>query len=148
VSSRWPAQGVLAMCTGKAGCGGLGGVLAGCCPGVGVLWACSGELTPVGIVQRAEGKERGCPGGFLPVLHVSRSGSGQRGLELDRGVSTSMATGLGRMGTAMATVALIFPGFRPPSVRHNARKNSKFKFLKSFTLGCQHIKQGFQRYFC
>jgi hypothetical protein len=33
-------------------------------------------------------------------------------------------------------------------VRSNARMNSNFKFLKSFTLGCQHIKQGFQRYFC
>jgi hypothetical protein len=48
----------------------------------------------------------------------------------------------------LATVALIFPGFRPPSVRHNARKNSNFKFLKSFTLGGQHITQGFQNYFC
>jgi hypothetical protein len=33
-------------------------------------------------------------------------------------------------------------------VRSNARMNSNFEFLKSFTLGCQHIKQGFQRYFC
>jgi hypothetical protein len=40
------------------------------------------------------------------------------------------------------------PGFRPPSARSNACKNSNFKFLKSFTLGCQHSGQGFQRYFC
>jgi hypothetical protein len=59
-----------------------------------------------------------------------------------------MATGLGRTGTASATVEPIFSDFCPPGVRHNARKNSKFEFLKSFTLGCQHIKQGFQNYFC
>jgi hypothetical protein len=83
------------MCTGKAGCGGLGGVLAGCCLGVGVLWACSGELTPVGVVQRAEGKKGGS-GRVLPfLLHFSRPGSGQRGLGSTEGASTSMATGLG-----------------------------------------------------
>jgi hypothetical protein len=43
-------------------------VLAGCCLGVGALWARVGETTPVGIVQRAEGKERGGPGGFFPLL--------------------------------------------------------------------------------
>jgi hypothetical protein len=41
-----------------------------------------------------------------------------------------------------------FLDFCPPGARHNARKNSKFEFLKSFTLGCQHITQGFQIYFC
>jgi hypothetical protein len=35
-----------------------------------------------------------------------------------------------------------------PSVRSNARKNFKFKFLKTSTVGCHHIGQGFQRYFC
>jgi hypothetical protein len=83
------------MCTGKAGCGGLGGVLAGLGRGDGALWVGAGEVTPVGNVQRAEGK-RGGSGRVLPLLlHVSRPGSGQRGLGLDQGMSTSMATGLG-----------------------------------------------------
>jgi hypothetical protein len=43
---------------------------------------------------------------------------------------------------------LIFLDFCPPGVRHNARKKLKFKFLKFFTLGGQHIRQGLQRYFC
>jgi hypothetical protein len=59
-----------------------------------------------------------------------------------------MATGPGRTGTTLATVALIFLDFCPPGARHNARKNSNFEFLKSFTLGCQYITQGFQNYFC
>jgi hypothetical protein len=41
-----------------------------------------------------------------------------------------------------------FLDFCPPCVRHNARKKLKFEFLKIFTLGCQHITQGFQNYFC
>jgi hypothetical protein len=35
-----------------------------------------------------------------------------------------------------------------PGVCSNARKKFKFKFLKFFTLGGQHIGQGFQNYFC
>jgi hypothetical protein len=45
--------------TGKAGCGGLGSVLAGCGHGVWALWACVGELTPVGIVLRGRGQGEG-----------------------------------------------------------------------------------------
>jgi hypothetical protein len=51
--------GGLAMCIGDAGRGGLGSVLAGFGLGVGALWAGVGEITPVGIVQRAEGKRGG-----------------------------------------------------------------------------------------
>jgi hypothetical protein len=47
--------------------------------------------------REAEGKERGVQAVSSVSFHVSRPGSGQRGLVLDRGVSTSMATGLGRM---------------------------------------------------
>jgi hypothetical protein len=48
----------------------------------------------------------------------------------------------------MLTVKPIWPDFCPPGVRSNARKKLKFEFLKYFTLGGQHIRQGFQRYFC
>jgi hypothetical protein len=68
MARRWPVQGGLATCTGKAGHGGLGCVLAGFGLGVGALWALVGEITPVGIVQRAEGEERGGSGGFFLLL--------------------------------------------------------------------------------
>jgi hypothetical protein len=59
-------------------------------------------------VQRVEGEEGGS-GRVLPLLlHVSRLGSGQRGLGSTAEMSTSMATGLERTGTALATVELIF----------------------------------------
>jgi hypothetical protein len=43
---------------------------------------------------------------------------------------------------------LIFSNFCSPGVRHNARKNSNFEFLKTATVVRQHIGQGFQGYFC
>jgi hypothetical protein len=97
-------------CTGKAGRGGLGSVLAGFGLGVGALWAGVGEITPVGIVQRAEGK-RGGPDGFLSVFHVSWPGSGQGRLGLDQGGVHGMATGLGCTISASSTVALILLDF-------------------------------------
>jgi hypothetical protein len=124
------------------------GATLACAAGCGVLHARPGVMGGVKMVWFRGEQGRGPVALPPPFIRVSRPGSGQRGLVLDRGVSTSMATGLGRMGTGSATVASIFPRFRPPSVRSNARKNSKFNFLKSSTLGCQHIKQGFQRYFC
>jgi hypothetical protein len=59
-----------------------------------------------------------------------------------------MATGMRRTGAVILTVTTIFPDFRLPGVRRNARMKLNFKFLKFFTLGAQHISQGFQRYFC
>jgi hypothetical protein len=41
-----------------------------------------------------------------------------------------------------------FLDFCLSGARHNARKRFKFEFLKIFTLGGQHIGQGFQEYFC
>jgi hypothetical protein len=80
LSRRWPVRGGLAMCIGDAGRGGLGSVLAGFGLGVGALWAGVGEITLVGIVQRAEGK-RGGSGRFpscLPCL-TARVGAGEAG---------------------------------------------------------------------
>jgi hypothetical protein len=82
-------------------------VLAGLGHGDGALWVGVGETTPVGNVQRAKGKERGVWAVLLLVLLVSRPGSGQGRLGSTAGDSTSMATGLGRTGTAMATVESI-----------------------------------------
>jgi hypothetical protein len=50
-----------------------------------------------------------------------------------------MATGLKQTRTALATVELIFLDFCPPRVWSNARKNFKFEFLKTATVGCQDI---------
>jgi hypothetical protein len=96
VSSRWPVQGVLATCTGKAGHGGLGGVLAGLGRGDGVLWVGVGEATTVGIVQGEEGQRWGVRAASSFSFHVARPGSGQRGLGLDQGGSPGMATGFER----------------------------------------------------
>jgi hypothetical protein len=54
-----------------------------------------------------------------------------------------MATGFARTGAVIFTVALISLDFRLPGARRNARKKSKFEFLKFFTLGGHHIGQGF-----
>jgi hypothetical protein len=100
------------MRIGDAGCGGLGRVLAGLGLGVGALWAGVGELTPVGIVQRGRGRGEGGSGRFLPFPSISHGlGRGRGGWGSTEGESTSMATGLGRMGTASATVASIFLDF-------------------------------------
>jgi hypothetical protein len=85
--------GGLAMCTGKAGRGGLGGVLAGFGLGVGALWVGSGEATTVDVVQGEEGQRRGVWVASSFSFHVARPGSGQRGLGSTAGDSTSMATG-------------------------------------------------------
>jgi hypothetical protein len=136
VSSRWPAHGGLAACISDAGRCGFGCVLAGLGRGDGALWVGAGEVTAVGNVQRAEGEEGGVWVVLLHVFLVSRPGSGQGRLGLDRGMSTSMATGPGANGNSVGHSRIDFPKFCPPGARHNARKNSKFEFLKSFTLGC------------
>jgi hypothetical protein len=140
--------GALAVCKGHAGHGGLGGVLEGCCFGCGGLWVGSGAVMAVGIVQEEERQIGGSWAHSSPSLHFSRLGSGQRELGSTAGVSTSMATGTRRTGAVIFTVKSIFLDFCSPGVRSNARKKLKFEFLKFLTLGGQHNRQGFQRYFC
>jgi hypothetical protein len=50
-----------------------------------------------------------------------------------------MATGPGANWNSVGPVEPIFPGFRSPRVRSNARKNFKFEFLKTATVGGQDI---------
>jgi hypothetical protein len=106
-------------------------VLAGLGRGDGALWVGGGETTTVGIVQREEGQRGGVRVASSFSFHVAQPGSGQRGLGLDQGDSTGMATGSERTGTVLVTVKSIFPDFCPPGARHNARKNSNFEFLKT-----------------
>jgi hypothetical protein len=147
-SSSSPVRGPWRRATSNTGRGGLARVLAGFCLGDGVLWVGCGELTLVGVVQREE-RQRGGFRAVLPLLlHVLRSGSGQRGLGSIEGDSTSMATGPGTNENSDAHSERFFSDFCSPRVRSNARKNLNFKFLKTATVVCQHIGQGFKGYFC
>jgi hypothetical protein len=148
VARRWPVRGVLATCIGDAGHGGLGGVLAGLGRGDGALWVGAGETTPVGNMQRAEGEREGvraCSSSSHPCLTAwvgaGEAGARPRGLHRHGYRVRANGNRVGHSGFDFLDVC-------PPGARHNARKNSKYKFLKSFTLGCQHMKQGFQNYFC
>jgi hypothetical protein len=52
------------------------------------------------------------------------------------------------MGAVILTVNSIFLDFCLPGVRSNAHKKFKFEFLKTATVGLQHIGQVVQGYFC
>jgi hypothetical protein len=131
--------GCLATCTGKAGCGGLGGVLEGFGRGVGALWAGVGELTPVGSWQGGRGARRGGSGCFLPVFHVSQPGSGQGRLGLDRGEVHGYGYRARAHELGVIHSDFDFNEICPPSARSNARMNFKFEFLKTANVGGQDI---------
>jgi hypothetical protein len=113
-----------------------------------VLSVGSGAVMAVGVVQEEERQRGGSWAHSSSSLHFSQLGSGQRELGSTAASSTSMATGMRRMGAVIFTVITIFPDFCLPGVRRNARMKLNFEFFKFFTLGAHHISQGFQRYFC
>jgi hypothetical protein len=92
--------------------------------------------------------ERGFLGAFLffPPLLTARVRA--EGAGLDRGVVHEHGYRHGTNGDSDLHSNHDFLDFCLPGVCLNARKKFKFKFLKFFTLGDQHISQGFQRYFC
>jgi hypothetical protein len=94
----------------------------------GALQKLSGALAGGGVVLFRGEQVRG-PGGFSLFLRVSRSwvGAGEAG-DRQRSVH-GMAIGPGTNENNVGTVEPIFPGFRPPRVRSNARKNFKFEFF-------------------
>jgi hypothetical protein len=123
-------------------------VLAGLGRGDGALWVGAGEVTTVGNVQRAKGEERGswaCSSSSPPFLtaRVRVEGAG-----LDRGDVHEHGYRIKTNGNRVGHSSSDFLDFCPPGARHNVRKKLKFEFLKIFTLGGQHIRQGFQNYFC
>jgi hypothetical protein len=133
---------------GEAGHDGLACMLAGFGLGDGVLWVGSGEVMAVDDVQRGRGTEGGVwvvSSSSPPFLTARVKAEGSR---LDRGGLHEHGYRLKANGKSEAHSDLIFSNFCSPSVRSNARKKLKFEFLKFFTLGGQHIRQGFQRYFC
>jgi hypothetical protein len=127
---------------------GLARVLEGFGLGDGVLWVGSGEVTAVGSLQRGRGTERGvrAASSSSPPFRTARVRA--EGAGLDRGDIHEHGYRHETNGNSEAHSSLDFSGFCPPGVRPNARKKLKFKFLKFFTLGGQHIRQGFPRYFC
>jgi hypothetical protein len=138
---------VLAAFGARSGHGGHARVLGGCWLGRGVLWVSSGEGRAVGIVQGRRSLGGG-PGRISPPSSPSHGlgwgwGSWARpwclpGAWLQRWSEPEQWStqwfGLGLIASA--------------SVRQNARKSLKFKFLKFSSLGDHHIGQGILLYFC
>jgi hypothetical protein len=83
---------------------------------------------------------------LLPPLLTAWVGAGDAGL--DRGDAKEHGYRRGANQNSATTVKLDLVGFASASVRRNARKSLKFEFLKSSTLGDQHIGQGALSYFC
>jgi hypothetical protein len=134
---------MLATCTGDTGLDGHARVLAGFCLGDGGLWVGSGEVTVVGSLQRGRRRREGGPGGVLHFLPCRTAWVGVEGAGLDRGGLHKHGYRHEMNGNSAAYSSFDFLDFCLPSVRPNACKKFKFEFLKFFTLGDQHIRQGF-----
>jgi hypothetical protein len=82
-------------------------------------------------------ERRGGPGGFLPFLPclMARVGAGEAGAR-QRG-SPRYGYRARAYGDDVGHNKVDFPGFRPPSVRSNARMNFEFEILKSASVGYQ-----------
>jgi hypothetical protein len=135
VSSGWPAQGVLATCTGKAGHGGLARVLAGLGRGDGVLWVGAGEVTTVGNVQRAEGEERGswaCSSSSSPCL-TARVGA--EGAGLDRGDVQEHGYRARANWNNDAHSEVDFSGFLPTRCSVKCPQEFKIRIFENFHFG-------------
>jgi hypothetical protein len=134
---------VLATCTGDTGLDGLARVLAGFCLSDGGLWVGSGAVTVVGSLQRGRRRREGGPGGVLHFLPCRMAWVGAEGAGLDRGGLHKHGYRHETNGNSATHSSFDFLDFCLPGVRPNARKKFKFKFLKFFTLGAQHIRQEF-----
>jgi hypothetical protein len=111
---------------------------------VGRLWRSHGGRRRAG---RGE-TERGILGAFLFFPPLLTAWVGAEGAGLDRGVIHEYGYRVRTHENSEAHSNHDFLDFCLPGARHNARKRFKFEFLKFFTLGGQHIGQGFQNYFC
>jgi hypothetical protein len=135
---------MLATCTGDTGLDGLARMLEGFDLGRGVLWVGAGEGRVVGNLQRAGKKRGGGPGAVLHFLPCRTAWVGAEGAGVDRGGVQEHGYRLETAGDSDPHSDQDLLDFHLPSVRRNARKGFKFKFLKFSTLGDQHIGQGFQ----
>jgi hypothetical protein len=135
VARRWPVRGALATCKGNAGRGGLGGVLAGCCLGIGALWIGVGETTPVGNLQRAEGEREGvraCSSSSPPCL-MAWVGAGEAGAR-PRGLHEH-GYRVRANGNNVGHSRIDFPGFLPTRCSTQCPQEFKFRIFEKFHFG-------------
>jgi hypothetical protein len=90
----------------------------------------------------------GALGAFLSIPSFLTARVGAGGTELDRGIVQEYGYSPRASQNSDLHSESRFARFFSASVRRNARKSLKFKFLKTSTLGDQHINPGFQIYFC
>jgi hypothetical protein len=110
-------------------------VLAGLGRGDGALWVGVGETTPVGNVQRAEWK-RGGSGRVLPLLlHVSRLGSGQGRLGLDRGDVHEHGYRAGAKVNSVGHSDFDFSGFLPTRCSTQCPQETQIRIFENFHFG-------------
>jgi hypothetical protein len=140
--------GALATCDGQhraqRPCARAGGVLSWRRGTVGRHWR---DHAGRPLAERKR-ERRGGPGGVLLFLPCLTAWVGAEGAGLDSGGLHEHGYRAGANGNSDAHSDFGFLDFYPPRVRSKARKNSNFKFLKTATVVCQLIGQGFQRYFC
>jgi hypothetical protein len=100
--------------------------------------------------RRAEswGRRKGVLGAVSSSPPFLTAWVGAEGAGLDRGIISEHGYRLEMDGDSDPHSDHDLFDFCLPGVRQNARKRFKFEFLKFFTLGDQHIGQGFQSYFC
>jgi hypothetical protein len=92
--------------------------------------------------ERSSGQRWGVRVCFPLFFHVSRPGSGQGRLGIDKGVRGDVLRygyGARAYWNGVIHSGFDFPDFCTQRVRHNARKSLNFEFLKNSTLGCHHI---------
>jgi hypothetical protein len=118
----------------------LGGFGLGC----GVLWVGAGAVTMVGDVQRVGEEERGVLGAVSSSPPFLMARVGAQGAGLDRGTVQEHGYSHRMNGDSDPHSDHDLVNFHLPGARRNARKRFKFEIVKFFTLGAQHIGQGFQ----
>jgi hypothetical protein len=92
--------------------------------------------------------EKGGLGGFFLLLPCPTAWVRVEGAGLDRGGLLEHGYRIKMNRNSEAHSEVDFLDFCPPRDRSNARKKSNFKFLKTATVVCQDIGQGFPGYFC
>jgi hypothetical protein len=118
-------------------------VLGGFGLGRGVLWVGAGEGRVVGDVQAAGKKSGGVLGCYLLFSSFFQGlGRGRGDWVRPWHRPEAWQQGCSEL-EQRTTVKLNLVGFASASVRRNARKSLKFKFLKFSSLSDQHIGQGF-----
>jgi hypothetical protein len=97
---------------------------------------------------REKRDREGGPSGVFLLLPCRTAWVGAEGAGLDSGGLLEHGYMIKTNGNRVGHSSSDFLDFCPPGVRHNARKNLNFEFLKTATVVGQDTSQGFQIYFC